>query len=111
MRIEGDEPQSEDMSLNLAPMIDVVFLLLIFFMVATTFAEQEKELGLDLPAAESGDVPADAVDEIVVNILADGTVRIGGQDYDSDALREHRTAVRSHDQQLRHLPRREPVRG
>ena len=37
MRIRTQDPASE-LALNLAPMIDVVFLLLIFFMVATTFA-------------------------------------------------------------------------
>jgi len=87
MKIQAKDPAAE-LTLNLAPMIDVVFLLLIFFMVATTFAKQEKELSLDLPAAEGGEVAAKAMDEIVVNILADGTVRISGQDYGTDALRE-----------------------
>ena len=87
MKIQAKDPAAE-LTLNLAPMIDVVFLLLIFFMVATTFAKQEKELSLDLPAAEGGEVAAKALDEIVVNILADGTVRISRQDYGTDALRE-----------------------
>ncbi len=87
MKIQSNDPAAE-LTLNLAPMIDVVFLLLIFFMVATTFAKQEKELSLDLPAAEGGEVAAKAIDEIVVNILSDGTVRISGQDYSTDALRE-----------------------
>ena len=86
MKIQSRDPAA-DLALNLAPMIDVVFLLLIFFMVATTFAEREKEMGLDLPSAESGEVAAETVDEIVVNILADGSVRIDGETVDSEGMR------------------------
>ncbi len=42
----------EEMSLNLTPLIDVVFLLLIFFMVTTTFRE-ESEIEIDLPQASN----------------------------------------------------------
>ena len=45
--------QKEDFDLNLTPLIDVVFLLLIFFMVTTTF-EKETQLKIELPQA-SGD--------------------------------------------------------
>ena len=44
---QRDEPE-----LNLTPLIDIVFLLLIFFMVSTTF-KQEFEVGIDLPEAAS----------------------------------------------------------
>ncbi|OOV88267.1 ExbD/TolR family protein [Oceanospirillum linum] len=45
--------QSEPVSLNLTPLIDVVFLLLIFFMVSTTF-DQSSELELQLPETSHG---------------------------------------------------------
>ena len=48
-RRDDDEPV-----LNLTPMIDVVFQLLIFFMVATTFLDPEKEIEIELPEAASG---------------------------------------------------------
>lgn len=85
MRIRTTDPAGE-LSLNLAPMIDVVFLLLIFFMVATTFAQQEKEMNLDLPTAESGDQAQNVPEEIVINLLADGRMRISGEDVDEAAL-------------------------
>jgi biopolymer transport protein ExbD len=44
----------EDPDLNLTPLIDVVFLLLIFFMVSTTF-KRESEIIIELPEAESGE--------------------------------------------------------
>ena len=38
-------------SLSLTPLIDVVFLLLIFFLVATRFAQEDRELDVELPSA------------------------------------------------------------
>jgi biopolymer transport protein ExbD len=65
-------------ALSFTPLIDVVFLLLIFFLVATRFAEEERQLDLDLPAASEA-LPATAQpDEIVVNIDADGKFFIDG---------------------------------
>ena len=46
--------QSEELELNLTPLIDVVFLLLIFFMVSTTFTH-ETQIKLQLPEAQSED--------------------------------------------------------
>ncbi len=75
--------------INLAPMIDVVFLLLIFFMVATTFVEREKEMGLDLPDAETGEEVDHELDEIVINLMSDGRTLVDGQEMDVDALTDH----------------------
>lgn len=57
----------EELELNLTPLIDVVFLLLIFFMVSTTF-QKESEISLQLPKASDDpvEVPAEQF-EIVVN--------------------------------------------
>ncbi len=60
------EPR-EELELNLTPLIDVVFLLLIFFMVSTTF-QKESEISLQLPRASDSDVqtPEERI-EIVIN--------------------------------------------
>ena len=57
----------EELELNLTPLIDVVFLLLIFFMVSTTF-QKESEISLQLPRATDSDVssPQDRI-EIVIS--------------------------------------------
>ncbi|WP_372749813.1 ExbD/TolR family protein [Litorivivens sp.] len=57
----------EEVSVNLTPLIDVVFLLLIFFMVSTTFTK-ESRLTLELPEASGDPAPQEvAVLEIVVD--------------------------------------------
>ena len=54
MRIAHHRREGPD--INLTPLIDVVFLLLIFFMVSTTF-ERESELGIELPEASADAEP------------------------------------------------------
>jgi len=57
----------EELELNLTPLIDVVFLLLIFFMVSTTF-QKESEISLQLPkAADAETTPPDDRIEIIIN--------------------------------------------
>ncbi|MCS7238809.1 MAG: biopolymer transporter ExbD [Thermoguttaceae bacterium] len=66
-------------SLNLTPLIDVVFLLLIFFLVATKFAEEERELDIPLPEASEARPLIIEPAEIFVNINASGEYIISGQ--------------------------------
>ncbi|NLX95467.1 MAG: biopolymer transporter ExbD [Rhodopirellula sp.] len=57
---------------NMTPMIDVVFLLIIFFLVSSHLAQQETQLELDLPDAASGERPIDDdIRRVVVNVLPD----------------------------------------
>lgn len=67
----------EELSVNLTPLIDIVFLLLIFFMVSTTFTK-ESQLNISLPeaSAELSEVPPSSVDIV---ITAAGTYSINGQ--------------------------------
>ena len=86
-----DRNANETFELNLAPMIDVVFLLLIFFMVATTFVQHEKEMELDLPEAQTGEDVDRTSENIVINLLQDGRVIVDGQELDQNALIERLT--------------------
>lgn len=64
----------EEVSVNLTPLIDVVFLLLIFFMVSTTFTK-ESRLSLELPEASGEPAPQEAVPlEVVVDAQGQYTV-------------------------------------
>ncbi len=69
--------KSDENGINLTPMIDVVFLLLIFFMVSTTFTK-ETHLQVDLPEA-MGDRPQEEQKQIEILINADGSYAINGK--------------------------------
>ena len=65
-------------SMNMTPMIDVVFLLIIFFLVSSHLAQQETQLAVDLPVALTGDEPGNpATERITINLQADGTLLLG----------------------------------
>ena len=71
--------QDETTSVNLTPMIDVVFLLVIFFMVATKFTEMERSIDLELPtAAAAGDTTPPPQPKVVA-VFSDGHVEAGRQ--------------------------------
>jgi biopolymer transport protein ExbD len=88
---------SSDVGFNMTPMIDVVFQLIIFFLLSSHLAKQEKQLPLPLPAARSGVVEAaDARPRLTVNVLADGTLLVANRPIQADnlvaLLRERRAA-------------------
>lgn len=72
-------------TLELTPMIDVVFLLIVFFLLATTFQAMERELAVSVPKSQSGD-EGGGPDPIVVNVLEDGSIVVGGNRVDLDQL-------------------------
>lgn len=65
---------------NMTPMIDVVFLLIIFFLVSSHMAQQEVQVELDLPTASSGhDQTEDNRPRVTVNVMEDGQVQLAGE--------------------------------
>jgi biopolymer transport protein ExbD len=65
-------------ALNLTPMIDVVFLLIVFFMAATEFADAERDLALQLPQVEDAPSATPRPAPRVVTVAADGATRLDG---------------------------------
>ena len=74
------------MALELTPLIHVVFLLLIFFMVSTTFVSDEGGLAVELPRSENRDLIPEGRDVALAN-SADGTKQIDGEVQSLDQLR------------------------
>lgn len=70
--------RAEDPDLNLTPLIDVVFLLLIFFMVSTTF-ERDTEISLELPEASGEPLKTEQV-VIEISIDAQGNYYVNQQE-------------------------------
>lgn len=73
-------------TINMTPMIDVVFLLIIFFLVSSHLAKQENSVQLDLPEALSGLDEEAETDTVVINVLVDGSWQMGGVDLTEQAL-------------------------
>ena len=71
----------------LTPMMDVVFLLLCFFVTSQIFAQWETEVDITLPTAETGEIPQRLPGEVIVNVLPDGRTVVNGQTLDDEALR------------------------
>lgn len=67
----------EAAQVNMTPLIDVVFLLLIFFMVSTHFPD--RQLPLDLPNAATGEVERLETDLLLVSLDASGQLLLNGQ--------------------------------
>jgi len=84
---EGNGDDSvEQAPLNMTPMIDMVFLLLIFFLTATTFQQKEREKEIELAtAAKFSPLSAEARD-VVINITKGGKMIVMGKAYDQTAL-------------------------
>ncbi|MFV0277100.1 MAG: ExbD/TolR family protein [Parahaliea sp.] len=81
----------EEVGINLTPLIDVVFLLLIFFMVSTTFT-RETHLSIDLPEA-SGEPGEISGDQLEVLIDEAGAYRVNGLPLVDSNLRTLQAAI------------------
>jgi len=64
---------------QLAPMIDVVFLLLCFFMTTTLFSQWETEIDITLPTAHTGETLQRMAGEIIINVHPDGRFVVNGR--------------------------------
>jgi biopolymer transport protein ExbD len=80
--------QSNVQGFQIAPMVDIVFLLLIFFLVTWNFSRNEMELDVKVPKAREGKETRRAVGEVILNVKADGSVVMNRRTMDSQALKE-----------------------
>jgi biopolymer transport protein ExbD len=66
------------MEINITPIIDMVFLLLIFFLVATKFADIERDVRVDPPSSRNARPVTAIPQELVINVTAEGRIFIAG---------------------------------
>jgi biopolymer transport protein ExbD len=72
---------------NMTPMIDVTFLLIIFFLVSSRMAQQETQVEVDLPTARTGvERIDDATRRVTVNVTREGEWLVAGRRLDEPAL-------------------------
>ena len=79
---------NDSMGFQMAPMVDVMFLLLIFFMVAAFLAEAEKNLKIQVPTAQSAAEHKRYPGEIIVNIDKKGIISVNNSERSADQLSE-----------------------
>ena len=65
--------------LAMTSMLDVIFLLLCFFVTASVFSQWESEISIKLPAAATAEQPERLPGEIIVNLSKQGVVTVNGQ--------------------------------
>lgn len=78
----GEGQEEEEIGFQMAPMIDIVFQLLIFFMVATGIIKYESELTAKLPAMTET-VEVKKFEELLIEITADGKILANKKEYDT----------------------------
>ena len=74
-------------SFQMTSMMDLIFLMLFFFVTTSVFSQWEYEIDISLPSAQSGKVPDRLPGEIIINIAKDGRVSVNQQDLTMDALK------------------------
>jgi biopolymer transport protein ExbD len=74
-------------TLNLTPLVDVVFLLLIFFLVATQFEQEERDLEVQLAQASQIQPTTAEREDIFVTITPEGNYYVAGERLDARRLR------------------------
>lgn len=72
---------TEEIGMEMTPMIDIVFLLLIFFMVTATFQRVETDPKVKLPTADAADPDQRVPGTTVVNVRQDGTITVNKRVY------------------------------
>ncbi|MDI6775082.1 MAG: biopolymer transporter ExbD [Verrucomicrobiota bacterium] len=82
-------PEMEDPGLNVASLIDMTFLLLVYFMATASLIKSEADLGIRLPGIVKQAVSVDMPDEQIIEIANTGVVFLNGRQFgqtDSDDL-------------------------
>lgn len=80
------QARPESLGVQMTPLIDVVFLLLCFFVTSQLFAQWETEIEIVLPTAATGQTPQRLPGEIILNITPAGDVVVNARALDEEAL-------------------------
>ena len=63
----------------MTPLIDVIFILIVFFLVGSTFAEMEKDLDIKLPTGETSEENKVVKRDLVINVRQDGVIVVNAE--------------------------------
>jgi biopolymer transport protein ExbD len=91
MRIESSEDGGEDQLIDTSSLVDVMFILIIFFLVTMSFHEQETDMAVNLP--ETDLTLSSAVQVLVINIRNDGSYYVNDRRMDLASLQTELLSV------------------
>ena len=86
MRIPREE-SSDDNVINISSLLDVMFILIIFFLATATFTEEERDIQVNLPQSAAAQSSTQAPKMIVINVREDGTYHVANQSMDIASLK------------------------
>ncbi len=86
MKIQSKYDDSEDIEVDMSPMIDMVFLLLIFFIVASTVIDEK--VPIEIPKAAYSKVPDDTTGRLVISVNKNDEMFVGPMPVTIDQLKE-----------------------
>jgi len=78
MRVKKQDA-GEELGVQMAPLIDCVFLLLVYFLCTSHVTKQHKDLGIDLPEAASAKETKSAYETLIIEVTRDGTIYVDSQ--------------------------------
>lgn len=70
---------TDDVGMQIAPMVDITWIMIIFFMVTNQIKENEYDVPINLPIASAANVPEDMEGRVIVNLDEAGTFYLGAQ--------------------------------
>ena len=82
------QAQPERIFFQIAPLVDVLLFLLVFFIMTWNFARNEAELDVKVPAAREGKENNRAIGEVILNVKRDGTIVMNRRAMTSDTLKD-----------------------
>jgi len=95
-----EEDSESAIHIDFVPMADVLFNLLIFFLLATTIAQVEREMNVALPTAGASAPISQELRELIINIDKDGKITVAGRTMQLNELHDQiATAVKNNPRQ------------
>ena len=92
----GHRVHEEAEAIQMAPLIDIVFLTLVFFMVTSVYAALESEVDITLPTAETAQQNERVQGEIFINLKDDGSIVLNQREVNIEELQQVLYRVAEH---------------
>lgn len=76
----------EEPSLNITSLLDIILTIVMFFMVSTSFSQNERQTEIQVPTVSDNAVLTGQPDEIVINVAVDGRMQVNGKPQTAETI-------------------------